>query len=81
MAVFAAASESFSRANINCSVEESLDRFVPVVERAAAACIPVRGYVSCVLGCPYSGQVPPADVVKVSIGYYSKSIVDIILLC
>ena len=66
VAVFAAASEAFSAANINCSVQESLDRFKPVLERAAAASVPVRGYVSCVLGCPYEGRVAPLDVVKVS---------------
>lgn len=66
VAVFAAASESFSRANINCSVEESLDRFKPLLEKAALARLPVRGYVSCVLGCPYEGHVSPDDVAKVS---------------
>ncbi|HBO13825.1 MAG TPA: hydroxymethylglutaryl-CoA lyase, partial [Halieaceae bacterium] len=53
VAVFAAASESFSQKNINCSIAESIERFRPVVAAAAAAGIPVRGYVSCVLGCPY----------------------------
>lgn len=66
--MFAAASEAFSRANINCSVQESLDRFSPVMERAQAVDLPVRGYVSCVLGCPYEGVVSPEDVVKVSHG-------------
>lgn len=64
--MFAAASEAFSRANINCSVEESLKRFKPVMDKAASASLPVRGYVSCALGCPYEGRVPPEDVVKVS---------------
>lgn len=66
VAVFTAASESFSRANINCSIQESLDRFKPLVDKAAEARLPVRGYVSCVLGCPYEGRVPPEDVAKVS---------------
>lgn len=65
VAVFAAASEAFSAANINCSIQESLDRFKPVLEKATAASLPVRGYVSCVLGCPYEGRVPPEDVIKV----------------
>jgi len=66
VAVFAAASEAFSAANINCSIQESLDRFKPVMERAKAASLPVRGYVSCVLGCPYEGRVRPRAVVEVS---------------
>lgn len=65
VAVFAAASEAFSAANINCSIQESLDRFGPVLEKATEASVPVRGYVSCVLGCPYEGRVAPEDVVKV----------------
>lgn len=65
VAVFAAASEAFSAANINCSIQESLDRFKPVLEKATAVSLPVRGYVSCVLGCPYEGAVAPEDVVKV----------------
>ena len=66
MAVFAAASEAFSAANINCSIQESLHRFGPVMERAKAASLPVRGYVSCVLGCPYEGPVRPWAVAEVS---------------
>lgn len=66
VAVFAAASEAFSQKNINCSIAESLDRFVPVMEAAAAAGLPVRGYVSCVLGCPYQGEVAPQDVAAVA---------------
>ena len=57
IAVFGAASEGFSRKNINCTIAESLERFRPVVERATAAGVLVRGYVSCVLGCPYEGEV------------------------
>lgn len=83
VAVFAAASEAFSLSNINCSVQESLDRFRPVVEQAGAANVPVRGYVSCVLGCPYQGQTLPQDVVKVTqslleMGCYSISLGDTI---
>jgi len=66
IAVFAAASEGFSQRNINCSIAESLARFVPVVEGAEAAGIRVRGYVSCVLGCPYDGEIAPAQVASVT---------------
>ena len=66
MAVFAAASESFSRRNINCSIAESLARFAPVMDAAKAQGIPVRGYVSCVLGCPYEGDIAPSAVAKVA---------------
>jgi isopropylmalate/homocitrate/citramalate synthase len=66
IAVFAAASESFSRKNINCSIAESLDRFRPVCEQAKADGVRVRGYISCVLGCPYEGAVPVAQVVEVA---------------
>ncbi|HEY1720787.1 MAG TPA: hydroxymethylglutaryl-CoA lyase [Magnetospirillaceae bacterium] len=66
IAVFAAASESFSQKNINCSIAESLERFRPVCDRAKADGVRVRGYISCVLGCPYEGAVPVAQVVKVA---------------
>jgi hydroxymethylglutaryl-CoA lyase len=66
VAVFAAASEAFSRRNINCSVAESIERFRPVAEAAAAAGVRLRGYVSCVLGCPYEGDVDPGRVAEVS---------------
>ena len=66
VAVFAAASESFSRRNINCSIAESLARFAPVMDAAKAQGIPVRGYVSCVLGCPYEGDIAPSAVAKVA---------------
>jgi hydroxymethylglutaryl-CoA lyase len=66
IAVFTAASESFCRRNINCSIEGSFERFAPVLAAARAAGIPVRGYVSCVLGCPYEGAVAPAAVVTVA---------------
>lgn len=66
VAVFASASEGFSQRNINCSVAESLERFRPVVEAANADGIPVRGYVSCVVVCPYDGPVAPGDVAHVT---------------
>ncbi|KAA0687600.1 hydroxymethylglutaryl-CoA lyase [Azospirillum brasilense] len=83
VAVFAAASESFSQKNINCSIAESLDRFVPVLEQAKARGVPVRGYVSCVLGCPYEGEIAPAAVAEVAgrllgMGCYEVSLGDTI---
>ncbi|MGS2720663.1 hydroxymethylglutaryl-CoA lyase [Paraglaciecola aestuariivivens] len=83
VAIFAAASESFSQKNINCSIEESLARFVPLIERAKAQNIPVRGYVSCVLGCPYEGDIEPQKVAQVSqtlldMGCYEISLGDTI---
>jgi len=81
--VFAAASEGFSHANINCSIAESIERFKPVMARAKADDIKVRGYVSCVLGCPYEGEIKPqavVDVVKAlwSLGCYEISLGDTI---
>lgn len=67
IAVFTAASDAFSQKNINCTVLESLERIRPVVEQAQAHGLPVRGYVSCILGCPYQGAVPLADVVRVAL--------------
>ncbi len=83
IAVFASASEGFSRANINCSVAESIARFEPVVARAKADGIKVRGYISCVLGCPYDGEVKPQAVVDVAkqlwdLGCYEVSLGDTI---
>lgn len=66
VSIFAAASEAFSQANINCSIAESLERFRPVAAAAQAAGIGLRGYISCVLGCPYQGAVPVADVLRVA---------------
>jgi hydroxymethylglutaryl-CoA lyase len=66
IAVFAAASEAFSRRNINASIDESFERFAPIMERARADGVAVRGYVSTVLGCPYQGEVPLSDVVRVA---------------
>ena len=83
VAIFAAASESFSRKNINASIDESIERFVPVLERARTDGVKVRGYVSTVLGCPYQGEVPIADVVRVAkklhdLGCYEISLGDTI---
>ncbi len=66
IAVFTAASEEFNRKNINCSIDESIERFKPVIEKARSLDIPVRGYISCVLGCPFEGDIPVANVVRVA---------------
>lgn len=66
VAVFGAASESFSQKNINCSIAESMDRFAPVIAHANSLGIPVRGYISCVLGCPYEGDISPKAVAAVA---------------
>src|SRR3984885_11775459 len=79
IAVFAAASERFSHANINCSVADSIERFKPVIDRARADGIKVRGYVSCVLGCPYEGEVPPRAVVDVAGGVWNLGVYEISL--
>ena len=83
IAVFGSASEGFSRANINCSVAESIERFRPVIARARADGVKVRGYISCVLGCPYDGEVKPQAVVDVAgvlweLGCYEVSLGDTI---
>ena len=83
VAVFGAASESFSQKNINCSIAESLERFLPVMEAAKQHHIPVRGYVSTVLGCPYEGDIAPEQVAKVAkalaeLGCYEISLGDTI---
>jgi hydroxymethylglutaryl-CoA lyase len=83
IAVFAAASETFSRNNINCSIEESLTRFAPVMAAAARAGVRARGYVSCALGCPYEGDVAPEAVARVAtrlavMGCYEISLGDTI---
>ncbi|MBT4832014.1 MAG: hydroxymethylglutaryl-CoA lyase [Porticoccaceae bacterium] len=83
VAVFAAASESFSQNNINCSIADSIDRFVPVMEKAYNSGIAVRGYISCVLGCPYEGNIRPDQVAEVadkllSLGCYEVSLGDTI---
>lgn len=66
IAVFGAASETFSQRNINCSIAESLERFAAVCEAARADGMTVRGYISCVLGCPYEGEIAPEAVVEVA---------------
>ncbi|MEO7066235.1 MAG: hydroxymethylglutaryl-CoA lyase [Rhodanobacter sp.] len=83
IAVFTAASEAFNRKNINASIDESIERFMPVFERAKADGVNVRGYVSTVLGCPYQGEVPISDVVRVAkrlhdLGCYEVSLGDTI---
>jgi len=83
VAVFTAASEAFNRKNINASIDESLARFAPVLERARTDGVRVRGYVSTVLGCPYQGAVPTTDVVRVAkalhdMGCYEVSLGDTI---
>lgn len=79
VAVFGAASESFSQKNINCSIEESFARFAPVVERALAAGLKVRCYVSCVLGCPYEGEIDPEAVAHVAKGLYAMGCYEVSL--
>tara|TARA_B110000240_G_C13396845_1_gene409224 strand:+ start:78 stop:1001 length:924 start_codon:yes stop_codon:yes gene_type:complete len=81
VAIFGAASEAFSQKNINCSIEESLVRFEPIIAAAKTAGIPVRGYVSCVIGCPYDGFTEPKKVAEVAeklfnMGCYEISLGD-----
>ena len=83
VAVFGAASEAFTQKNINCSIAESLERFAPVMAQARLDGIQVRGYVSCVVGCPYQGEVEPAEVARVAkalldMGCYEISLGDTI---
>jgi hydroxymethylglutaryl-CoA lyase len=83
VAIFAAASETFSRKNINCSIAESITRFAPVAEKAKRHGVKLRGYVSCVLGCPYEGEIAPEAVLKVArqlhdLGCYEISLGDTI---
>lgn len=83
VAVFGAASEAFAQKNTNCSIAESLERFKPVMEAAKEANIPVRGYMSCVVGCPYEGDIAPEKVLEVSrellaMGCYEVSLGDTI---
>jgi hydroxymethylglutaryl-CoA lyase len=83
VAIFGAASEAFSKRNINCSIAESLERFRPVTEAARAAGVKVRGYLSCVLGCPYEGEIAPQKVAEVAgalfdMGCYEISLGDTI---
>jgi hydroxymethylglutaryl-CoA lyase len=83
VAIFGSASEGFSKANINATIEESLERFAPVAEAATADGVPVRGYISCVVECPYDGHVPPGKVARVAarlrdLGCYEISLGDTI---
>ncbi len=83
VAVFGAASESFSQKNINCSIAESVERFTPIIEAAKADGVRVRGYVSCVLGCPYEGEIAPSAVAAMAktlydLGCYEISLGDTI---
>ena len=83
IAIFGAASESFTQKNINCSIAESLERFAPVTAAALAAGIKVRGYVSCVLGCPYVGEIAPSAAADIAgrlhdMGCYEISLGDTI---
>ncbi len=83
VAIFASASEGFSRANLNCSISDSLERFLPVVQAAKVVKMPVRGYVSVVTDCPYDGPTPPAAVARVvaalrDMGVYEVSLGDTI---
>ncbi len=79
IAVFSAASETFCRRNINCSIAESLDRFRPVVEAAGQHGVKVRGYVSCVLGCPYEGEIAPEKVAEVAGAFHAMGCYEISL--
>ncbi|XP_054576976.1 hydroxymethylglutaryl-CoA lyase, mitochondrial isoform X5 [Eptesicus fuscus] len=79
VSIFGAASELFTKKNINCSIDESLQRFDQILKAAQAAGIPVRGYVSCVLGCPYEGKISPAKVAEVSKKMYSMGCYEISL--
>ena len=83
VSVFAAASEGFSRANINCSIADSIERFKPVLARAKQDGVPVRGYISCVLGCPFDGEIKPQAVAELAkqlwdLGCYEISLGDTI---
>jgi hydroxymethylglutaryl-CoA lyase len=79
VAIFAAASESFSRKNINCSISESLKRFEPIVSAASALEIRVRGYVSCVVGCPYEGAIAPEQAASIARSLYDMGCYEVSL--
>lgn len=79
VAVFAAASESFSQKNINCTIAESLERFAPVMKMAAEKNVRVRGYVSCVAGCPYEGAIAPGAVADVAVRLHDMGCAEISL--
>jgi isopropylmalate/homocitrate/citramalate synthase len=79
VAIFGAASEAFSKKNINCSIAESLDRFRPVVDAAKSSNVKVRGYVSCVLGCPYEGEIKAERVAEVARALYEMGCYEVSL--
>ncbi|MEM9047674.1 MAG: hydroxymethylglutaryl-CoA lyase [Pseudomonadota bacterium] len=79
VAIFGSASEGFSRANINCSISESLERFMPIATAALADSMPMRGYVSCVTDCPYDGPVAPSSVARVAERLYRAGCYEISL--
>ena len=79
VAVFAAASEAFSQRNINCSISESLERFAPIMASAKQHGVSVRGYVSCVLGCPYEGEIAPEQVAAVARELYAMGCYEVSL--
>jgi|TARA_B110000879_G_C11139594_1_gene499703 hydroxymethylglutaryl-CoA lyase len=79
VAIFATASESFSRKNINCSIDESLKRFEAILEPSIAKKIPVRAYISCVAGCPYEGRVSPQKVAKLAARLYEMGCYEVSL--
>ena len=79
VAIFGAASEAFSQKNINCSIAESLERFRPIAEAAKQAGVKVRGYISCVLGCPYEGEVAPQKVAEVAGALYDMGCYEVSL--
>ncbi|AVX02644.1 hydroxymethylglutaryl-CoA lyase [Maritalea myrionectae] len=79
VAIFASASEGFSQKNINCSIDESLERFAPVLAAAKADNIPVRGYVSCVTDCPYDGPTPPENTARIAKALYDMGCYEISL--
>ncbi|HEX2200551.1 MAG TPA: hydroxymethylglutaryl-CoA lyase [Gammaproteobacteria bacterium] len=79
IAVFTAASETFNQRNIHCSTEGSLSRFIPVLARAKSVDIPVRGYISCALGCPYEGEIKPRQVASLAERLYAMGCAEISL--
>jgi hydroxymethylglutaryl-CoA lyase len=77
IAIFTAASESFNQRNINCNIQESIQRFIPVVELANAYHIPIRAYISCALGCPYEGKIEPKQVLNVALELQKLNVSEI----
>nr|CAD7261522.1 unnamed protein product [Timema shepardi] len=79
VAIFSAASETFSKKNINCSIKESLDRFNEVIEASKRKNVRVRGYVSCIVGCPYEGPIKPRNVVRIAKALYDMGCYEVSL--